>query len=349
MSIVDPVDIKSASQTFSQMVVPLYENMQRLQGVIWEDHGLTGPSNYPIEQTIGSMSTGNFGGGDIPVQGAPVGNITLQPIVYHLKTVVPTLRQSQLAYNDLRRQARYHARAAARQIDRIKLNSVFTYAAGQGTQTTETFNEVPEDSTPSGITVKKLTDALDILGDADADEQLSIAYPKILKGSLMQDPKFSSWDYNVERPLMNGRLSSYLDMVFLGLGNRGANALPFDVISSGVRGYKLPVFDHESTVFGVWENIYTTITPVENQRRVEIVTTLVANSKVLKTDGIVLINAQVAGSTTSSALRSITKNPMEIDEAETALRARQPAVNRPSPKQSAVNAETGKGGDNDGN
>ena len=122
----DQIDLTTASQLFDTEVTIRYQNNQYLADTIEERHGTTGEAtNVPVSDLI-EMQNQTYAPVDIPVTPVDPTNVMIVPYNYALKTVIGGGEKTLFAYDKIVDHAKLHALAAARMVDYIKINALYT-------------------------------------------------------------------------------------------------------------------------------------------------------------------------------------------------------------------------------
>ncbi len=287
------IDLAAASELFVTEVQLQYQNMRAFAGLVMERHGSIGDTvNFPVGGT-GEMSETGFGGGDIPVSELNETNVPIKVGNFTFKTTIGGGYNTLFSYDKVTENAREHAKAAGRGLDKLVVDAIFVDDGGLSR-----FNIIPAAfGSIDGLSVTKLSQASDNLDDAGVESSVSknAMVPVLSLNDLKQDPTFSSWDFNMKRPLMNNDLTGYLNIAFFKIGSKGANQLPRTGI--GTAGdpfkYNIPVLAEDSMRIVFNREVQSTITWMENQDRWELVTKYTARAGVIQNDGIQIIAADV--------------------------------------------------------
>lgn len=280
----EQITFETAKTTYMTEVTSAYENMRRLYNICDETHNNTGDTfAIPVGESI-EMSESGFGAGNIPISTLGATQIIVKPGNFSAKTIIGGGERTLFAYDKIAYHAEEHGKAAGRWYDKLILDAIYNDGAGiaRFAQIAKTvgFN--------TGLNVDKISTAIDTMEDQGVTADKNAIIPVISKTSLKKDPLFTSWDYNVERPLMNNRVQRFLDVNFFSIGNKGANAIPFND-NAGTREYLVPVVARDAMRVVFNREIKSTMTFVENQDRYELLTVATARAVVVKNDGIILM------------------------------------------------------------
>ena len=287
------IDLATASELFVTEVQQQYQNMRSFAGAALERHGLEGQTaNFPVGG-IGEMEETGFGGGDIPVSELNETNVPISVGNFHYKTTIGGGYNTLFSYDKVTENAREHAIAGARKLDKLLVDAIYT--AGTGTAR---FDIIPATfGSIEGLSVDKLSLSTDLLLDGGVGTMINknALVPALARGDLKKDPAFSSWDYNMNRPLMNNKLPGYLDVAFFAIGSKGSNALPRT--GAGTVGdpyvYEIPVFAEDAIRLVFNRELQSTITWVPQDDRWELVSSLTARAGVIQPSGVKIITANV--------------------------------------------------------
>lgn len=285
----DQIDLATASQLFDTEVTLKYQNSQYLAGTIEERHGTTGEAtNVPVSDII-EMESQTFAPADIPVTPVNPTNVMIVPYNYALKTVIGGGEKTLFAYDKIVDHAKLHAKAAARMVDYIKINALFSYS-GIGSIYT-----VPSTvGVNTGMNEGKLADGLSYLEDQGVDvndHSCSLWLPAITKKSMLNDDKVVNIFYNDKRPLVDNKLKSYLDVDIRTLGSNGINTIPFTTAMS-IDTYLTPLVHEDAMVQIFNRDVTTSITWVAQNDRWELLTVLTSGANVIQANGIALIEVE---------------------------------------------------------
>lgn len=281
----------TAMQLFDTEVTLKYQNHMRLENTIDERHGTTGTTlNVPVSDLI-EMQEGNFAPTDIPV--TPVNETNIQVVTndFHVKTVIGGGEYTLFNYDKIVDHAKLHALAAARMVDFIKINSIYTNS-GFGT-----INTIPVTTgVNTGINEGKMAAGISYLesqGVDVMDYSVSMWAPALTKPSMYNDDKIVNFFYNDVKPLTDNRIQTYLDIDCRFLGSNGINQIPFSAIGGGVNQYLVPLVHKDAIVQSFNRDVATSITWLPNQDRWELLTYLTSGANIIQLNGICLLTANV--------------------------------------------------------
>lgn len=282
----DQIDLATASQLFDTEVTIRYQNKQYLADTIEERHGTTGEAtNVPVSDII-EMQNQTYAPVDIPVTPVDPTNVMVIPYNYALKTVIGGGEKTLFAYDKIVDHAKLHALAAARMVDYIKINALYT-SSGFGT----IFTVDKTVGVNTGMNEGKLAQALSYLENQGVDvmeNACSLWLPAITKQSMLNDDRVVNIFYNDVRPLVDNRLSSYLGVDIRTLGANGINTIPF-TSALGIDTYLVPLVHMDSMVQIFNRDVSTSITWVPQNDRWELLTVLTSGANVIQYNGIALI------------------------------------------------------------
>ena len=285
----DQIDLATASQLFDTEVTIRYQNHQYLADTIEERHGTTGEAtNVPVSDII-EMQNQTYAPVDIPVTPVDSTNVMIIPYNYALKTVIGGGEKTLFAYDKIVDHAKLHALAAARMVDYIKINALYT-SIGFSTIFTVAYNV----GVNTGMNEGKLAEALSYLENQGVnvmDQSCSLWLPAITKQSMLNDDRVVNIFYNDVRPLVDNRLTSYLGVDIRTLGANGINTIPFTV-AAGVDTYMTPLVHMDSMVQIFNRDVSTSITWVPQNDRWELLTVLTSGANVIQNNGIAKIETQ---------------------------------------------------------
>lgn len=281
---VEPINFETAATMFETQVHAKLQNTRRFAGAVYESHGNRGESKaIPIGE-IAEMNEVGFGSGNMPVQKLGATQVVVTPGNFAMKTVIGGGEQTLFAYDKIAYHARQHGKAAGRFLDYLVLEAI--YEDGTGTARFQTIDKTVGINT--GLNVDKLSLATDTLEDEGVDSMINALVPAKCRSALKKDPQFSSWDYNMERPLMKNNLKGYLDIAFYSVGNKGKNAIPF-VLNGTTREYEVPVFGYDCIELVFNRNVQTRMWYNPGEDRTELLTVATARGKVLQNDGVIIM------------------------------------------------------------
>jgi len=282
----DQINLATASQLFDTEVTIRYQNKQYLADTIEERHGTTGEAtNVPVSDII-EMQNQTFAPTDIPVTPVDATNVMVVPYNYALKTVIGGGEKTLFAYDKIVDHAKLHALAAARMVDYIKINALFT-SAGFGT----IYTVDADVGVNTGMNEGKMAQALSYLENQGVDvmdHACSMWLPAITKQSMLADDRVVNLFYNDKRPLVDNHLSSYLGVDIRTLGANGINTIPFTTDGTDDT-YLVPMIQEDSMVQIFNRDVTTSITWVPQNDRWELLTVLTSGANVIQYNGIALI------------------------------------------------------------
>ncbi len=282
----DQIDLATASQLFDTEVTIRYQNKQFLADTIEERHGTTGEAtNVPVSDIV-EMQNQTYAPVDIPVTPVDATNVMIIPYNYALKTVIGGGEKTLFAYDKIVDHAKLHALAAARMVDYIKINALYT-STGFGS----IFTVDKAVGVNTGMNEGKLAQALSYLENQGVDvmeNACSLWLPAITKQSMLNDDRVVNIFYNDVRPLVDNRLSSYLGVDIRTLGANGINTIPF-TSAMGTDTYLTPLVHMDSMVQIFNRDVSTSITWVAQNDRWELLTVLTSGANVIQYNGIALI------------------------------------------------------------
>lgn len=285
----DQIDLATASQLFDTEVTIKYQNKQFLANTIEERHGTTGEAtNVPVSDII-EMEPQTFAPADIPVTPVNPTNVMIIPYNYALKTVIGGGEKTLFAYDKIVDHAKLHGLAAARMVDYIKINALYSYS-GFGS----IFTVDATVGANTGMNEGKLAQALSYLEDQGVDvmeNSTSLWLPAITKQSMLADDRVVNLFYNDKRPLVDNVLASYLGVDIRTLGSNGINTIPFTTAMS-IDTYLVPLVHEDSMVQIFNRDVSTSITWVPQNDRWELLTVLTSGAQVVQANGIALITVE---------------------------------------------------------
>lgn len=280
------IDLATASQLFDTEVTIKYQNSQYLADTIEERHGTTGEAtNVPVSDIV-EMEQQTFAPADIPVTPINPTNVMIVPYNYALKSVIGGGEKTLFAYDKIVDHAKLHAKAAARMVDYIKINALFSYS-GLGS----IFTVLGTVGANTGMNEGKLAQGLSYLEDQGVDvmeNSCSLWLPAITKQSMLADDRVVNLFYNDKRPLVDNRLSSYLGTDIRTLGSNGINTIPYTT-ANAINTYLVPLVHRDSMVQIFNRDVSTSITWVPQNDRWELLTVLTSGANVIQPNGIALI------------------------------------------------------------
>lgn len=179
----DQIDLATASQLFDTEVTIRYQNSQYLADTIEERHGTTGEAtNVPVSDII-EMQNQTYAPVDIPITPVDSTNVMIVPYNYALKTVIGGGEKTLFAYDKIVDHAKLHALAAARMVDYIKINALYT---SSGFNTIFTVDAAVGVNT--GMNEGKMAQALSYLENQGVnvmENSCSLWLPAITKQSML--------------------------------------------------------------------------------------------------------------------------------------------------------------------
>lgn len=280
------IDLATASQLFDTEVTIKYQNSQYLADTIEERHGTTGEAtNVPVSDIV-EMEQQTFAPADIPVTPINPTNVMIVPYNYALKSVIGGGEKTLFAYDKIVDHAKLHAKAAARMVDYIKINALYSYT-GLGS----IFTVLGTVGANTGMNEGKLAQGLSYLEDQGVDvmeNSCSLWLPAITKQSMLADDRVVNLFYNDKRPLVDNRLSSYLGTDIRTLGSNGINTIPYTT-ANAINTYLVPLVHRDSMVQIFNRDVSTSITWVPQNDRWELLTVLTSGANVIQPNGIALI------------------------------------------------------------
>ena len=279
------------SQLFDTEVTQQYQNSLKLNHTIDERHGLTGTFlNIPISDLL-EMKSGTFEASDILATKVNETNIQVPTSNYYLKTVINGGEKTLYNFQKVREHASLHAKASARILDYIKINALYKdeqYVAGK-------IAKIPlKTGKNTGFNVDKLMAANALLEDEGIEidpMQVSLWLPARLKPNFMADQRVDSICNNHVKPLVDYKITEYLGVDFRILGQKGINTIPF-VEDQENRTYQVPLVHRDAIVQGFNRTISTSVTWLPHQDRWELLTSITTGAKLIKPDGVVMIEAE---------------------------------------------------------
>ncbi len=283
------IDLATASQLFDTEVTIKYQNHQYLADTIEERHGTTGEAtNVPVSDII-EMQSQTYAPVDIPVTPVNPTNVMIIPYNYALKTVIGGGEKTLFAYDKIVDHAKLHALAAARMVDYIKINALFT-SIGFGT----IFTVPVTVGVNTGMNEGKMAQALSYLENQGVnvmEHSCSLWLPAITKQSMLNDDRVVNIFYNDVRPLVDNKLTTYLNVDIRTLGANGINTIPFTV-AGGIDTYLVPMVHMDAMVQIFNRDVSTSITWVPQNDRWELLTVITSGANVIQYNGIALIETQ---------------------------------------------------------
>lgn len=280
------INLDTACELFDTQVTLKFQNNQFLADTIEERHGTIGDAtNIPVSDLI-EMQSQSFAPADIPVTPVVPTNVQIVPYNYALKTVIGGGEKTLFAYDKIVDHAKLHGLAAARMVDYIKINALFSYSGIASVYTVDSTVGVN-----TGMNEGKLADGLSYLEDQGVDVMngnCSLWLPAITKKSMLNDDKVVSLFYNDRRPLVDNRIQSYLGVDIRTLGSNGINTIPFTT-SMSIDTYLVPLVSKDAMVQIFNRDVQTSITWVQQNDRWELLTVLTSGAGVVQENGIALI------------------------------------------------------------
>lgn len=284
-------DLSTAMQLFQSEVTLKFQNHEKLNGTVTVRHGTTGDAlNVPVSDAI-EMSQVSLAPGDLPVTGVQETNKMVVPIPYVIKTTISGPENTLYNYSKIVDQARLHAIAAGRRLDKIKIDSIYN-DPDFGTIETVPFTV----GSNFGVNSQKMAEALGNLANQGVDTsdpmQLSMWLPAKMFQAMMADERVVNMFYNNVKPLTDGKLMQYLGTNIRILGEAGINSIPSTDLGGGVTEWLVPIVYKDAVIQTFNTEVSTTITYLPNQWRWELVTTVMSGAKLIQPRGIALLQAQ---------------------------------------------------------
>lgn len=285
----DQIDLATASQLFDTEVTIKYQNHQYLADTIEERHGTTGEAtNVPVSDII-EMQSQTYAPVDIPITPVNPTNVMIVPYNYALKTVIGGGEKTLFAYDKIVDHAKLHALAAARMVDYIKINALYT-----STGFSTLFTVAKTVGVNTGMNEGKIAQALSYLENQGVnvmDHSCSLWLPAITKQSMLNDDRVVNIFYNDVRPLVDNKLSTYLGVDIRTLGANGINTIPFTT-AAGIDTYLVPLVHMDAMVQIFNRDVSTSITWVPQNDRWELLTVITSGANVIQYNGIALIDTE---------------------------------------------------------
>lgn len=281
------------SQLFDNEVTLQYQNSLKLNHTIDERHGLTGAMlNIPISDLL-EMKSGTFEASDILATKVNETNIQVPTSNYYLKTVINGGEKTLYNFQKVQEHAALHAKASGRIIDYIKINALYKdeqYIAGK-------IKKIPlKTGKNTGFNVDKLMAANAELEDEAIDidpMQVSLWLPARLKPNFVSDNRVDNIWSNDVKPLVDYKIRTFLGVDIRILGQKGINTIPFiENQDTHSRTYQIPLVHKDSIVHGFNRSISTSVTWLPHQDRWELLTSITTGAKLVKPDGVVMIEAE---------------------------------------------------------
>lgn len=283
------IDLATASQLFDTEVTIRYQNSQYLADTIEERHGTTGEAtNVPVSDII-EMQNQTYAPTDIPITPVDSTNVMIVPYNYALKTVIGGGEKTLFAYDKIVNHAKLHALAAARMVDYIKINALYTSASFSSIFTVDKAVGVN-----TGMNEGKMAQALSYLENEGVNvmnHACSLWLPAITKQSMLNDDRVVNIFYNDKRPLVDNKLSSYLGVDIRTLGANGINTIPY-TSAAGIDTYLTPLIHEDAMVQIFNRDVSTSITWVPQNDRWELLTVITSGANVIQYNGIALIETE---------------------------------------------------------
>lgn len=290
---VEQITEATMSQYFSAEVMLQYQNTRSFPGVIEEVHGMRGEQvNFPIGGTM-EMNEVGFGGGDIPISSLGETNVSVNPKNFLLRTSISGGYETLFNYSKVAQHAKAHSLAMARALDKLVVDAIFN----DGVVSTR-FHVIPATyGSLAGFSVDKISLAIDLLLDDGVPLKINknAMIPALARKSLKEDPKFTSWDYNMKRPLMNDSVSGYLDVAFYAVGSKGQNKIPRTGTGTSEDPfvYEIPILAENCGKIVFNRAPFTRIEWRGTEDRWILLSGYTANAKILQDDGVKIVTANI--------------------------------------------------------
>jgi hypothetical protein len=226
---------------------------------------------------------------DIPITPVNPTNVMIVPYNYALKTVIGGGEKTLFAYDKIVDHAKLHALAAARMVDYIKINALYT-----STGFSTLFTVAKTVGVNTGMNEGKIAQALSYLENQGVnvmDHSCSLWLPAITKQSMLNDDRVVNIFYNDVRPLVDNKLSTYLGVDIRTLGANGINTIPFTT-AAGIDTYLVPLVHMDAMVQIFNRDVSTSITWVPQNDRWELLTVITSGANVIQYNGIALIDTE---------------------------------------------------------
>lgn len=286
-------DIDTYKQVFDTEVTQQYQNSLKLDHTIDERYGLTGSIlNIPISDLL-EMKSGTFEASDILATKVNETNVQVPTSNYYLKTVINGGEKTLYNYQKVKEHGALHAKASARILDYLKINALYKdeqYIAGK-------ICKIPlKTGKNTGFNVDKLMAGCSIFEDEGIDVdpmQVSLWLPARLKPNFLSDKRVDNIWSNDVKPNVDYKITTFLGVDIRILGQKGINTIPFiENTDTHSRTYQVPLIHRDAIVHGFNRTVSTSVTWLPHQDRWELLTSITTGAKLIKPDGVVMIEAE---------------------------------------------------------
>jgi hypothetical protein len=287
------IDVNTAMQMFEDIAQLEYQNRQYLTGV-GDDRDMMGTSlEIPVINRV-SMGDRGFTSGDLPVTNIGTRSVVLEPVDKVLKSTVGDSNETLFAYDKIQAFSRTHIKAAAREVDIIKLAGITagTYSTGDNNLVAKSSTNVGGLTPNTGFNMSQLIKAQTLLemNGYDFTENLFLVGNVEAISNILNDDRFTDWDYNAARPIteaQQNRFESIKGVSIRKLGNAGQNMLP--TATSTGRETKLYLIAGDAITNGYNKRLHSAIVAEPWQLRTSIVTGLTMGSTIVHPTGVIEI------------------------------------------------------------
>lgn len=290
---VDPglIDVVTAAQTFSDIARYEYQNRQYLVG-IGQDRDMVGTSlQIPVIDRV-EMKDRGFTSGDLPITNISSRAVTIEPNDFVLKSAIGDSNQTLFAYDKVDAFSRAHIKAAARQVDAVKIAAVVA-----GTYSVPLRNFIPKNTattpltTTTGLAVTQLIEAQTLLEDNGYDmrDKMYLVGNVIAIKNLFNENRFTDWDFQPARPVSLDPIEQF-DML-LGysvrkLGSQGKNIITISGAQDTTAVYAIA---GEAIENGYNKRLHSAVVNEPFNLRTAIVTGLTMGTAIVHPTGIIKI------------------------------------------------------------
>jgi len=285
------VDITTAAQMFSDIARYEYQNQQYMIG-IGQDRDMMGTSlEIPVIDFV-EMQDRGFNSGDLPITNIGSRSVTIEPNDFVLKSAVGDSNQTLFAYDKVDAFSRTHIKAAARQVDAVKLAEITggTYSTALNNLVELNTAATPQSPT-TGLSVTQLIAAQTLLeenGYDIRDEIYLVGNAKAIK-NIFNDDRFTDWDFVQARPTAQSPEMQF-DML-LGYSIRKLGGVGINVITTSGAEELTAVYAiaGEALTNGYNKRLHSAVVAEPFNLRTSIVTGLTMGTAIVHPTGIIEI------------------------------------------------------------
>lgn len=285
------IDLNCVVTQFETMVLQELQNKEALFGTVREYDSVGEIFQIPKFGPL-DLQPHDFSAGNLPVSDLSTDKIQVTPMPSVLKSVIGTNYQTLFNFDLVSGYARQHANAIGRYLDSKKIDLV----TEQDAIFTAGNNNLVDLSTETGadqyFSVNALVRAKAKLIENGADcspDSLSLWMPARNLPSFMADARFTSWDYNSDRPLENGRVTpGFMGVSFREIGS--ASTVGSIPLVGGFNSVYLVSKDAIAMAFN--KRPFSMVVKNDSELRTEVISDAVCGAGIAFEKAIVKINAK---------------------------------------------------------